>query len=115
MMTITDLGEIGAVGGILRPITLLLERDGTAWNLTGYIDPVLRVWEIRTKTIIAINGALAVTDAVPGEVTYTPGTADPIAASSGVFEARAWLRPATGDREPSGLFRFSIGPGPSPA
>lgn len=114
-MIFTNLGELGAAGGILSPIDLPLERTpGTPWDLTGY-SVELRVWEIRTKQIININGTLAVQgDPTLGVVRYTAGTNDPIAQTSGSYEARVWCD-AGGDPEPSGLFRFSIAAGPPPS
>lgn len=112
--TVVDLGEVGTVGGVLRPWDLTLRRDGGVWDLTGYTALELRVWAYLTKTIIVINGTLALQTALSGIVRYTPGTADPIHANSGVFEARAWGTPGgAGDPEASGLFRFSIGAGPT--
>ena len=115
MPTIANLGELGATGGIRRPIDLTLNRDGAAWNLTGYTGPTLAVWDIETKTAVALTGTLAVQDAANGVVRYTPAASDPLYATSGVYEGRAWLTPSGGgDPEPSGLFRFSIGAGPNP-
>lgn len=108
-MRVTDLGELGTIGAILRPITLTLERDtGQIWDLTGYTSPTITVREVRTKTPVAVNGSIAITDAANGQVTYTPGTADPIAATAGTFEARITVDQGAGDPEPSGLFRFTI-------
>ena len=114
-MNITNLGEIGAVGGALTPITLTLERDGIVWNLTGYTAPELRVWDLRTKTLKALTGSAVITaPETNGEVTYTPGAADPLFSESGIFEARVWVT-SGGKKQPSGLFRFSIGAGPTPS
>ncbi len=110
MRTVTYLGYIGAVGiGLLRPLVLTVERDGGGvWNLTGYDQPTLLVWDLRTGNTVAITGALAITDAVNGEATYTPAVGDPIFGTSGTFEARCTFRPGSGAPEPSGIFRFSI-------
>lgn len=117
MTTVTHIGELGAVGGMLRPFVFTVEKDGGVWDLTAYNGTgQWRIWDLRTKTIVAANGTLTVTDAVAGEVTYTPGTSDPIMATTGTFEARVWLQHnAGGDKEPSALHRFTIGAGPTPA
>ena len=117
MQTITDLGEIGSIGGgILRPLDFTMERDGSVWNLTGYAAPELRVWDARTHTIVAINGTGSIVTPASGIIRYTPGVTDPIYGDSGTFEARWWLDDQSGgDPEPSSLFRFSIGGGPPPA
>lgn len=113
-MTIVDLGEIGSAGGIIRPIDFTLQRAGTAWNLTGYAAPTLRVWDLLTHTIVAITGTGSIVSATAGTVRYTPAAADPISAKSGVYEARWWLDDQSGsDKQPSALFRFSIGGGPA--
>lgn len=111
MRSITHLGEIGVAGqGILRPIDLTLYRNGIVWDLTGYTSPALEVWDYRTKIAVNINGTLALQTASAGIVRYTPGTDDPIYAAAGLYEARASAIPAgVGAREPSGVFRFSIG------
>lgn len=114
--TVSDLGEIGTVGGILRPLVLTVERDGEVWDLTGYTDPELRVWDLRTKTIVSLDGSATISDAESGEVTYTPGEGDAIHANSGVYEGRVWVTPSDGDDpEPSGLFRFRVAAGPGPS
>lgn len=117
-MRIVNLGEIGAVGGVLRPIELTLERNDAVWNLTDYDAAELRVWDLRTKTLVAINGTTAIVSPnSAGVVRYTPGTDDPIhALGADTYEARVWVSPsAGGDPEPSGLFRFTIGAGPGPS
>ncbi len=115
LQTVADLGELGTVGGILRPLDLTLQRDGAVWNLTGYTSPQLRIWDVRTHTVVAVTGTLAVQDAANGVVRYSPAVNDPIQAKAGTFEGRCWLNPAGGgDPEPSGLFRFTIGGGPGP-
>ena len=113
-LTVTDFGEIGAVGGVLRPIDMTLQRDAAAWDLTGYTLPELRSWDARTKTVVALNGTAAVqAPATSGIVRYTPGASDPIHANAGAFEARVWATPSGGgDPEPSNMFRYSIGYGP---
>ncbi len=114
---ITNIGELGAAGGILRPFIFILERDGAVWNLNGYTGLEWRIWDLRTHTIVANNGTLALTsDGTDGSVTYTPGTSDPIHLNPGEFEARVWGTPASGPTpEPSALHRFSIGAGPPPS
>jgi len=116
MQTVTDLGEIGAVGGIMRPLDLTLQRNGATWVLTGYLSAELRVWHMLTGTVLALTGETSIEDADEGGVRYTPGAADPIQAASGVYEARVWCQPADGGPpEPSALFRWSIGAGPGPS
>lgn len=110
---VRDLGEIGTVDGIRHPLTVNVRRSGAAWNLTGYTAAALVVWDLRTKATVAVNGSAAVSVAADGTVTYDPGASDPIVASSGEFEGRFMLTPAAGDPEPSDLFRFSIGAGPT--
>ncbi len=121
MTVITNLGELGTVGGIRRPLDFTLQRDGAVWNLTGYAVGgfELRVWDVRTKTIVALAGTVLLEGAPTlGTVRYTPSnpTADLLYAASGVYEGRVFADPDDGgDKEPSGLFRFSIGDGPGPA
>lgn len=104
--------EIGAVGGMLRPWEIRLDKNGVPWNLTGYTAAELRVWDLRTKATVAVGGVATITNPAAGEVTYTPSVSDPLYASSGQYEGRLWLSLPTGDPEPSGLFRFSIAAGP---
>jgi len=114
--TVTYLGEIGAVGGTLRPLDLTLQRDGAAWDLTGYTAAELRVWDILTNTLLVLTGTTTILTAASGIVRYVQGTADPIHAASGVYEARVWCTPSGGGaKEPSARFRFTIGPGPGPS
>lgn len=112
---ITDLGEIGAVGGILRPLDLTLLRDGEPWNLTGYSSPTLAVWTVGSHTDVAVNGAVTIHDDETGTVRYIPGIGDPIHATAGIYHGRIWVTPPLGGNpEPSGLFAFTISPGPNP-
>ena len=108
VQTITHLGEIAVVGGMQTPIDLTLTRNGVAWDLSSYTGVTLRVWESLTKTIVPLDGTLAVSDAPNGVVRYTPAPSDSLYATSGSFEARVWCQPAAGDPEPSNLFRFTI-------
>lgn len=111
--TVADLGELGTTDGLRRPIDLTLERDGATWDLTGYTDPTLEAWDVRTRTTITPNGTLTVTDAAGGVVRYQPGAADPLHANSGRFEGRILVTPAGGaPAEPSALFRFTIAAAP---
>jgi hypothetical protein len=115
--TVAWLGELGAVGGILRPLYLTLQRLGATWDLTGYTAPQLRVWDLLTNTVLTLTGTAAIASpATSGVVSYTPGTADPIYAAAGIYEGRVWLTPPGGGaKEPSARFRYSIGPGPGAA
>ena len=115
MSVVTHIGELGAVGGVIRPFDFTIERDGAVWDLTGYASVEWRIWDVRTKTIVVLNGSLAIQTAASGLVRYTPGTSDPLYANSGVFEGRVWADPGTGDPEPSALHRFTIGAGPGPS
>ena len=115
MAVVTFIGELGAVGGVIRPFDFTIERDGAVWDLTAYSSVEWRIWDLRTKTIVVNSGALTIQTATSGIVRYTPAAADPFYANSGVFEARVWAQPATGDPEPSALHRFRIGAGPGPS
>lgn len=112
MQYVSSLGEIGAVGGVLRPYQFTVDRDGAVWDLTGYTAAVLHVWELRTKATVAVGGSAVITSAAAGVVTYTPSVGDPLHANSGQYEGRLWLTSPGGDPEPSGMFRFSIAAGP---
>lgn len=107
---ITNLGEIGAAGPTrsgLTPIELPLLRDGATWNLTGYSNETIDVWDLRTRTAIGTPGGVTVTDAAAGVVQWTPAYAN---LPSGIYEARIRVSPDGGATfEASGLFRFSIG------
>lgn len=112
---VSHLGEIGAAGATpagLTPIDLPLLRDGAAWNLTGYTNPAIDVWDQRTRAAIAAPGAVAIQQANPGIIRWTPTYAN---LASGQYEARIRVSPNGGATfEPSGLFRFTIGAGPTP-
>lgn len=109
---ITHLGEIGAASplgaaSILKPLDLPILRDDATWNLTGYSNPAIDVWELRTRAQIVTPGSVAIQDAPNGIIRWTP-----IAANfpSGVYEARIRVSPDGGSTfEASGFFRFSIG------
>ncbi len=104
--TITNLGEIGdSDGAMLTPIDLVLQRGGSIWNLTGYISPTIKVWDIRTRAEVASPGGVTIeTPNTDGIVRWLPLAA---AFISGQYEARVHV--TTGAKtEPSGLFRFSI-------
>jgi hypothetical protein len=109
--TIASLGEIGEIGAdgrsILRPLDLPLLRNGAAWNLTGYTNVAIEVWDQRTRAKIASPGTVAITaPETAGIVRWTPN-AD--AFTTGAFEARLRLSSDSGTTwQPSGLFRFSI-------
>lgn len=111
---ISSLGEIGASAPTpsgLTPIDLPLLRDGATWNLTGYSDEVIDVWDLRTLEPVATPGAVTIQDVENGVVRWTP---DYSAFDSGVYECRIRLSPDNGlTFEPSGVFRFSIGGGPN--
>ncbi len=109
--TITNLGEIGADGAMLTPIDLPLQRDGAAWNLTGYVSPTIDVWELRSKVPITAAGTVSIeAPAVDGVIRWLPTAAS---FPSGSYEAR--IKVTTGGKvEPSGLFRFSIGAAENP-
>lgn len=109
---ISDLGEIGAVAPTpsgLTPIDLPLLRDGADWNLTGYSNEAIDVWDLRTRTAVATPGGVTIQQVDPGIVRWTP---DYTQFDSGVYEARIRLSPNGGvSYEASGLFRFAIGAG----
>ena len=113
--TITNLGEIGAagaVGAVLQPIDLPILRDGGVWNLTGYSNPAIDVWELRTRIAIGSPGTIVIQDILLGVLRWTPAIAN---LPSGVYEARIRVSPNAGvDYEPSGLFRFAIGASANP-
>lgn len=105
--TIPDLGTIGTVDGILRPLDIVLTRNGAAWDLTGYTTPTAKVWVARTGTAIATPGTVTVVTASTGLIRWTPAAG--VYAASGRYEARFLVTPGGGgDPEPSGLFRFTI-------
>lgn len=107
MQTVTDLGELGTVDGILTPIDLTLERNGAAWDLTAYTAAQIVVVDLRTKAPVAAPGAVAIqTPATAGVVRWAPTAA--AHATSGIYEGRIVLTSPAGD-EPSGLFRWTIG------
>lgn len=108
---VTSLGEIGVAGqGVLRPFDLTLQRAGAAWNLTGYTDPTIIIWDLRTRTALATPGTVTIEDAAAGTVRWTPGAT--VKTLSGTFEARIYATPSGGgDPEPSGLFRYTIAAG----
>ncbi len=105
---IANLGEIGITGAILEPFDLPLLRDGAPWDLSvgPYTDPRLEVWELRTRVAIASVGTISIQDAAAGVVRWTPASAN---FPSGTYEARALVKNAATNDEPSGKFRFSIG------
>lgn len=108
---ISDLGEIGATGPSpsgLTPLDLPILRDGATWDMTGYSDETIDVWDLRTRSLIATPGAVSIQDpAADGIVRWTPNYA---ALASGVYEARIRISPDGGTTfEGSGVFRFSIG------
>lgn len=114
MPAIANLGEIGSQGSadaILKPIDLPLLRNGVTWVLTGYNAVEIEVWESRTREAIASPGSIAIQDTATGTVRWTPTAAS---YPSGSYEARIRLSNDAGVTwEPSGLFRFSIGAGPT--
>ncbi len=113
--TITNLGEIGdaEIGGqaILTPIDLPLLRDGATWDLTGYSNPAIKVWDLRTKAVVAGPGGVTIEDIPGGVIRWIPIAN---AFVSGVYEARIKITPSGGSPEGSGLFRFSIGAADQP-
>jgi hypothetical protein len=112
---ITDLGTLGTISGIQRPIDFVVQRDGAAWNLTGYTNPILKVRTV-LGVAVAANGTLSVVTPTTGSVRYTPGTADPFFTTSGAREAICYFTPpAGGAPEPSAVFRYSIVDGPPAA
>lgn len=109
----TDLGEIGAAGPTpagLTPLDLPLLRDGETWNLTGYSNEAIDVWDLRTRIAIASPGAVQIQEPLAdGVVRWTPNYAN---LPSGVYEARIRISPDGGTTfEGSGIFRFAIGAG----
>lgn len=109
--TITSLGEIGAAGPTpsgLTPLDLPILRDGATWNLTGYSNETIDVWDLRTRATIATPGGVTIqTPLEDGVVRWTPNYAN---LPSGVYEARIRVSPDGGATfEGSGVFRFSIG------
>ena len=121
MQTITHLGELGTPGELVRPLVFPLNRDdGTAWDLTGYDQPELRVSDLRTRTALTIAGTVTIEqDDASGTVTgaadrwyvqYEPAAGD--FTTPGPYEARIYVRPGSGAKEPSGLFRFDISGSP---
>ncbi len=114
MIPITDLGEIGATGGILRPLELVLERDMQTWDLSGYTNPTLVVHTMSGNPV-PVTGTTTIHDAEDGVIRYAPAVDDPIHDAAGTYAARIWVTPPSGgDPEPSGRFHFTIGTGPSP-
>jgi hypothetical protein len=111
----TNLGEIGAAGANasgLTPIDLPLQRDGGDWNLTGYSDEAIDVWDLRTKEAVATPGGITVQQLNPGVIRWTP---DYSQYATGIYEARIRLSPNGGTSfEHSGLFRFAIGTAGNP-
>ena len=109
--TIANLGEIGITGAVLTPFDLPILRDGATWVLTGYTNPRLEVWDLRTRAAITPVGSVSINDAANGVMRWAP---DPSSFPSGVYEARFIVENPSGDDEPSGKFRFSIGANASP-
>ena len=110
MRIVTDLGIIGTTGGILQPIDLPLDKDGAAWNLTGYDLPEIRVRNWRTKEDVTLDGTVTIDDPAAGIVRYAPADPDILTTlPAAVYEARVYVRPdPTKDHEPSGRFTFEI-------
>lgn len=110
--TISDLGEIGVTGAILSPLDLPILRAGAAWNLTGYSNPRIAVWNLRTRTAIATPGPVTIeAPETDGIIQWKPTAAN---FPSGSYEARITVENAATDDEPSGVFRFSIAAEASP-
>ena len=123
MQAVTHLGELGTQGELVRPLVFPLERSpGVAWNLTGYDLPELRIWDVRTRTAVALTGVVTIAqDDAGGTITgtpnrwyvqYAPAATD--LPASGQYEARIYVRPGAGAKEPSGFFRFTIADGANP-
>ncbi len=108
--TITTLGEIGSAGPSpagLTPLDLSILRDGATWDLTGYTDPAIDVWDLRTRAKIATPGPATIEDAATGTMRWVPVYAN---FPSGSYEARFRVSKDAGATfEGSGFFRFSIG------
>lgn len=106
MQTITSLGEIGVTGAILTPFDLPILRNGATWDLTGYTNPQIEVWDLRTRTAVVSPGTATIQDAATGTMRWTPAAAN---FPSGIYEARFLVTSGLGAVEPSGLFRFAVG------
>lgn len=106
-LTIPDLGVIGTTDGILRPIDMTVTRNGATWDLTGYTDATVEIWETRTRAAVTAGTAAITSPETAGVVRWTPAAA--VYAASGSYSGRILLTPGGGgDPEPSGRFRFEI-------
>ena len=108
---ITNLGELGVAGAILRPLDLPLLRDGIAWDLTGYANEVIKVWDLRSRTEITSPGTVSIlTPETDGVVRWVPANSS--FSESGTYEAYIEMLGPSLEQEVSGKFRFSLGAPP---